>query len=35
MLATLFGMWVVYMLGAGIVALLGMAFEYDKHRKVK
>jgi hypothetical protein len=36
MFMTMLGMAAVYALGAGIAALLGAAFEYDKnHRKVK
>jgi hypothetical protein len=33
MIGTLLGMAAVYIIGAGLVALLGMAMQFDKNKK--
>jgi hypothetical protein len=35
MISTLLGMLAVYVVGAGILALLGMAFQFDKDERKK
>jgi hypothetical protein len=34
-IGTLLGMLAVYVIGGGLLALLGMATQHDKNRKVK